>query len=211
MRIKVYLFMLVLVGAVVASLPAFAIDLRAILRGTITSGDSGVTVLVGDKVQMVLAEDTFQILGQASITDAEGNYVISIVLDERYDNVDMRLIYRQGNTWYKLTNTNGTRQLIFPYLGTPQETVVPIDGAIGDVLRTTTATGSPGNFQPTNSAFDADGNGIFNKKDLRNLKRAIKSGKSGDYDINNDGRTSTRDMVEAIKSYQKQLFQQRIQ
>lgn len=197
--------------------PAFALasPLSATYKGFITSGESGVNVLTGDSVLVVFADNLDKTVGIGSISSADGEYSVTATLDSSLGSPELTMVYRQGSNVYQLT-TNGTQPISLIFIGDDTPVTFTINARIGKLLFSDAPppTG-PDDLEVEDSRLDVNNDGVFNQADLDLLKNKLRGrkdpeGLSIDADIDGDNRTSTRDVIEAIKTFEKNSFEQRL-
>jgi len=209
---KLFLFVLSVCAILVtsASVSFAQIPVTARYFGQITSGESGITITSGDLIQIVYDDNKTDIFGQGAIDDGAGNFNFTVTVDSTFGNPLATMLYRKANKIYFLAPEDNNT-FSFPFFATPAGTATELNLVIKDLFLTAGGSGgSTGSFAA--DGFDVDGSGDFSRADIDAIAEAVGRGsREAKYDVNGDGIANTRDIISAIKEYQRLLFRSRIQ
>ncbi len=185
------------------------IQVSARYVGTVTAGDSDLTISGGETLSIVLQEDTSTVYATTTL-NADGSYDVSLAQDIDFNGTVLTYILRSGNTIYQIVTSNGG-QFVFQYLGLPSGLTSPFDVVVGSVLQTLSSgddsedeidLGVFNGIAPTGLDYDQDG--VLDEQDINLVKQAVVVGSTDSvYDLNLDGRVNIADVIQMIRTYRE--------
>lgn len=177
--------------------------------GTITSSGTDKPTLASGNSVYAVNKASGSTEGSGSIVDSTGAYLIDMSKEQSFNGTMLRLRLSNGGKTYKLMA--GTEEAEFSYNGGfpfPGKQLMNV--SVGDVVNSSGggsggggagASAGEGDCGGKDSSFDANGDGVSNQADIDFIKAQLgNSTPSTKADINKDGRVTTADVIQAMRT-----------
>lgn len=201
-----------LISGVPATALAQSVPSNLQVVGVITSSGTDKPTLASGNNVYAINKSSGATEGTGSVIDSSGTYLIDMSKETSFNGTTVLLRLVNGGKAYKLMD--GTTEAEFDYAGGfPFPAKVVKNVSVGDVISSGSNSnggsggGSSGNSSGTgdcggtNSAFDANGDGVSNQADIVFIKTQLgNSNPASKADINKDGRVTTADVITAMRT-----------